>query len=492
MKNFFPILTLHTFIVMIGFLIISCAGTPSQSGIPLAGSYEKGESELVISGAAPVFEYVYKEKGENKSKGTVTLQDTNVIRLNEQFRWSGSEWTGTTPVSAVYDYIYIANSGQLLLRNGADLPFMAGMWRSGGTSNIQIAQSAETETSNAQTENPPVLWTGGLSSEDENVSFLQIAGTTRVVRFNDQSVNWGADAGRLGILASNDSITNITIPAGRHTLRIRGSNWDNNQKHDSIEQDFEAGQTYVVQIRQYPGHGGFISNASTGEGEEKRIVTMMPMLAVTYFPWNNFYFSDSEKFGDIEVGSNWATMYSLGLNLFNRLSLTFGVQLDDPIIGKLAKLAGTINGKMFGLKFDYQTVKGNYEEKSFEMNNTMVTLFYLWDIGIHNMPVEVGLFWKNSPLIILEEGDENHYGLYAGVDLNGVEHNKDFLFWRMEAGLALTYMYAQTQIGFGHDQYIGKRNAMTLYFGLDAKYESWTSMYSLWSLGPVIKLRAGF
>ena len=478
-------------LALIVFSITGCTSLPEQIGPRLTGTYKKGDSELILNGETSPYEYIYKENGVNRSRGFIAVQEQNKIKVNEHYRWIGNEWEARAPITVIFEYIHIAAGGQLMLRNGSDLKFIEGMWRIDETAGAQSSNSgtqrAETNTQTAQT--------GGetnLNPQGENVSYLQIIGTTRVVRINEQTVNWGADVGLFGLYASNNSIVTVKIPSGRHTLRIRGSNWDNNQKHDTIEYDFEPGQTYIVKIRQYPGHGGYIYNIATGEGDEKRYVTLLPMVAVSYFPLNIFNFSS-----DYVIDSNWATMYSLGLSLFDRISLTFGAQLDDPIIGKLSKLAGSINSKLFGLKFDYQTIKGHLEktpDTKFEIDSTMLTLFYLWDLGVHNMPLEIGLFWKNSsiPPALDVKGEENHYGLYVGVDANGVEHNKDFLFWRMEAGLALTYQYAQTQIGWGHDQYFGKKNAMTMYVGADFKIESWTGMYTVWSLGPVLKLRVGF
>jgi len=482
------LLSILALVVLVALTTTGCTSLPNQKGPSLAGTYKKGDAELILSNTSSPFEYVYKEKGINKSKGVIVVLEQNKIRLNEQYRWTGSEWEPKAPVAASFEYIHIAANGQFMVRSGSDLKFIEGMWRLDEALTVQTAQSGE--TANSQT-----AQTGSANDiKPQGESYLRIIGTTRVVRINEQTVNWGADVGPLGVYASNDSITNVTIPSGHHTLRIRGTNWDNDQKHDTIEQDFEPGQSYIVQIRQYPGHGGFVYNAATGEGEEKRVVTLMPQVAVSFFPLNYFYFNnDAEESGELKITKNFATMYSLGMDLFDKVKVILNVQTDDTFIGDVSKLAGAINSKLFGFKFDFQTIRGEHNKKEFdEMNNTMVTLFYVWDIGIHNMPVEVGLFYKNSPDTILKTKEEHYYGVYAGLDVNGVEHNKDFLFWRMEAGLTYNYMYAQTQIGWGHDQYIGKKNALTYYLGVDAKYESWFDLYSLWSLGPVLKLKFGF
>jgi len=127
-------------------LLTGCA---SMKPPAFAGTYEKDNYKLIITGTADPFEYIYQEDGVNRTKGTLTfslstarekigiglsnLEGANQIEgalltLIDEYEWDGSNWAAIEPVAATYNYTWFYNTGKLFLNNGTEWPFLEGTW----------------------------------------------------------------------------------------------------------------------------------------------------------------------------------------------------------------------------------------------------------------------------------------------------------------------------------------------------------------------------
>ena len=423
--------------VLSAVMVFSMAGCATSSGsankYPFDGTYEKFKDELIISGEGPVYEFLYKEKGENKTKGILALEVNVKITMIDQYEWSGSEWIEIDPVTATYSYSWFTAKGQLSLR-GSGNSLMEGLW---GMPGIYVARPQETKP----------------APEEVAAAPQQTA---------------------------NAKKSNVEIEP------LVGFAW------------FPL-SSFNIWLRDYAG---------TRIGEEGK----------------GSY--------DMNTAFNFVNFYQLGLNFFDKVGASLNLNIDDPTFQRLTQIAGAIDAKHFGLRFDYHQAKGTthwYGDKldlggayssyeppgyDYEMNSTMVILFYKM-----SMPQEIllddtklGIFWiridgqKEPRLSLSYSGGEpeiiasiddrevsDSYGIYYNKnfgDNREFQWDGGFFLW---ANMAVAvgwpfYLMGQANFGIAQDISIGRRSTISWWFGIEYKTEIMQETND--GFGPVFMLSA--
>ena len=262
-----------------------------------------------------------------------------------------------------------------------------------------------------------------------------------------------------------------------------------------------------------------------------------------YYGWDGVY--------QTNVDFSWASTFQLSVKLFDKYGASFGLNIDDPTFSTISKFLGYINSEKFGVKINYHSIKGNWRwtggdlgteygftppitppNANWTMDNTMVALFYLWDLeefaGIEDAPMQVGFFWKqvDSSAFPLKFNDafeiaissarhvQNFYGLYVYWDFGEVGREDKFEsgyfpFFHVEFALGFNpsapksedgtvtigsqgYLMGGASLGVGKDKPIGSsgKSTLTWWLGLDGRFELMD--HNIWSFGPFFKIGVTF
>jgi len=252
-----------------------------------------------------------------------------------------------------------------------------------------------------------------------------------------------------------------------------------------------------------------------------------------------------------DVHSNILSTFEMNLKFFKNYGASLGLHIDDPTFQKISKIMGAVNSERFGVKFEYHSLKGktrftgdnlgiDYNNEvppdfDFDMKNTMVKLFYYWDLedfaGISDAPMQVGIFWKRVdgpaiPLSLSKDGElkianindkllQNFYGVYFFWDYGEVGredplNNGAFFFLNVEGALGFgsspfktysggassiaegigVYALGRASTGIAGDIMLLRNSYITWFAGLEGYIE--LMMHMNYAIGPFVKLKMSF